>query len=51
VQNGYKLSHAKYAYDLVSQAGLIVTKMTNSPIQTNVKLLTTDGEPIPDATL
>jgi hypothetical protein len=48
--DGY-LSQAKYAYDLLSRAGLTNSKTTSSPFETNVKLLATDGEPLSNATL
>jgi hypothetical protein len=49
--DGYYLSQAKYASDLLSRAGLTDSKTTSSPLETNVKLLATDGEPLSDATL
>jgi hypothetical protein len=50
-QNGYYLSQAKYASDLLSRAGLTGCKIVDSPLETNVKLCTTDGELLSDATL
>jgi hypothetical protein len=49
--DGYYLSQAKYAFDLLSQAGLTGSKTMSNPLETNVKLLATDGEPLSDATL
>jgi hypothetical protein len=49
--NGYYLSQAKYASDLLSRAGLIYSKIATSPLETNIKLLATDGEPLSNATL
>jgi hypothetical protein len=43
--DGYYLSQAKYASDLLSRAGLTDSKTTSSPLEINVKLLATDGEP------
>jgi hypothetical protein len=50
-QNGYYLSQAKYASDLLSRAGLTDCKVVDSPLETNVKLRATDGELLYDATL
>jgi hypothetical protein len=49
--DGYYLSQAKYASDLLSCAGLTDSKTTSSPLETNIKLLATDGEPLSDVTL
>jgi hypothetical protein len=49
--DGYYLSQAKYAYDLLSRAGLTDSKTTSNPLETNVKLLAMDGELLSDATL
>jgi hypothetical protein len=49
--DGYYLSQAKYASDLLSRAGLTDSKTTSNPLETNVKLLATDGELLSDATL
>jgi hypothetical protein len=49
--NGYYLSQAKYASDLLSKAGLTDTKTVSTPLELNVKLNSTDGEPLSDATL
>ena len=49
--DGYYLSQAKYASDLLSKVGLINSKTVFTPLELNVKLNTTDGEPLSDATL
>jgi hypothetical protein len=49
--DGYYLSQAKYASDLLSKAGLTDSKTASTPLEFNVKLNTTDGEPLSDATL
>jgi hypothetical protein len=49
--DGYYLSQAKYAFDLLSKAGLTDSKIVSTPLELNVKLNTTDGEPLSDATL
>ena len=49
--DGYYLSQAKYASDLLSKAGLTNSKTVSTPLELNVKLNTTDGEPLSDATL
>uniref|UniRef100_A0A2N9I2A7 Integrase catalytic domain-containing protein n=1 Tax=Fagus sylvatica TaxID=28930 RepID=A0A2N9I2A7_FAGSY len=49
--DGYYLSQAKYASDLLSKAGLTDSKTVSTPLELNVKLNTTDGEPLSDATL
>ena len=48
---GYYLSQAKYAYDLLSKAGLTDSKTISTLLQLNVKLTATDGKPLLDATL
>jgi hypothetical protein len=50
-QNGYYLSQAKYASDLLSRAGLTDCKIVDSPLEMNVKLRATDGELLSDAIL
>uniref|UniRef100_A0A2N9EF74 Reverse transcriptase Ty1/copia-type domain-containing protein n=1 Tax=Fagus sylvatica TaxID=28930 RepID=A0A2N9EF74_FAGSY len=42
---------AKYAYDLLSKAGLTDSKTVSTLLELNVKLNTTDGESFSDATL
>ena len=49
--DGYYLSQAKYASNLLSKAGLIDSKTVSTPLKLNVKLNPTDGEPLSDATL
>jgi hypothetical protein len=49
--DGYYLSQAKYATDLLSKAGLTDNKTVSTSLELNVKLNTTDGEPLSDATL
>ena len=49
--DGYYLSQAKYASDLLSKAGLTHSKTISTPLELNVKLNTTDSEPLSDATL
>jgi hypothetical protein len=47
----YYLFQAKYAFDLLSKAVLTDSKIVSTPLELNVKLNTTDGEPLSDATL
>ncbi len=49
--DGYHLSQAKYAFDLLSRVGITDCKTVDSPLETNVKLRATDSELLPDATL
>ena len=49
--DGYYLSQAKYASDLLSKAGLTDSKTVSIPLELNVKLNTTDSEPLSNATL
>uniref|UniRef100_A0A2N9G9D7 Integrase catalytic domain-containing protein n=1 Tax=Fagus sylvatica TaxID=28930 RepID=A0A2N9G9D7_FAGSY len=49
--DGYYLSQAKYASDLLSKAGLIDSKTVFTPLELNVKLNPIDGEPLSDSTL
>ena len=49
--DGYYLSQDKYASNLLSKASLIDSKTASSPLELNVKLNATDGEPLSDATL
>uniref|UniRef100_A0A2N9H674 Reverse transcriptase Ty1/copia-type domain-containing protein n=1 Tax=Fagus sylvatica TaxID=28930 RepID=A0A2N9H674_FAGSY len=49
--DGYYLSQAKYAFDLLSKADLTDSKTVSTPLELNVKLNTIDGEPLSDATL
>ena len=48
--NGYYLSQAKYAFDLLSKANIIDNKTVSTPLEYNAKLTPLDGEPISDAT-
>ena len=48
--DGYYLSQAKYAYELLSKAGITDNKTVSTPLEYNVKLTPLDGEPISDAT-
>ncbi|KAF5940981.1 hypothetical protein HYC85_022148 [Camellia sinensis] len=47
---GYFLSQAKNANKVVHRAGLTNTKLSDTPIELNVKLNTTDGVPLDDLT-
>ena len=48
--DGYYLSQAKYASDLLSKAGIIDNKTVSTPLEYNAKLTPLDGEPISYAT-
>ncbi|XP_057962222.1 uncharacterized mitochondrial protein AtMg00810-like [Malania oleifera] len=48
--DGYSLTQAKHASDLLTRAGLTDCKITDSPLEPNIKLRSTDGELLPDAT-
>ncbi|XP_065629881.1 uncharacterized mitochondrial protein AtMg00810-like [Quercus suber] len=48
--NGYYLSQAKYASDLLSKAGITDNKIVSTLLEYNVKLTPLDGEPICDVT-
>ena len=48
--DGYYLSQAKYASDLLSKAGITNNKTSSTPLEYNAKLTPLDGEPISDAT-
>ena len=48
--NGYYLSQAKYASDLLSKADIIDNKIVSTPLEYNAKLTPLDDEPISDAT-
>ncbi|KAK3008451.1 hypothetical protein RJ639_013548 [Escallonia herrerae] len=45
--DGYTLSQAKYASDLLSRAGLTDSKTAPTPLEPNVKLTPFDGSPLP----
>ena len=47
----YYLSQDKYASNLISKAGLTNSKTISNPLELNVKLNATDGEPLPNATI
>ena len=48
--DGYYLSQAKYASDLLSKAGITENKTVSTPFKYNAKLTPLDCEPISDAT-
>ena len=48
--DGYYISQAKYAFDLLSKANIIDNKTVSTPLEYNAKLTPLDGEPISDAT-
>ena len=48
--DGYYLSQAKYAYDLISKVGITDTKTVSTPLEYNAKLTPLDGEPVFNAT-
>ena len=48
--NGYYLSQAKYAYDLLSKASITDNKIVSTPLEFNAKLTPLNGKPISDAT-
>jgi len=50
-EDGISLSQAKYASDLLTKAGLSDCKVESTPLETNVRFLSTDGTPLPDPTL
>ncbi|XP_028091729.1 uncharacterized protein LOC114292022 [Camellia sinensis] len=49
--NGYFLSEAKYANEVIHCAGLTATKVFDTPIELNVKFNSTDGVPLDDLTI
>ncbi|KAK3018585.1 hypothetical protein RJ639_002820 [Escallonia herrerae] len=49
--DGYHLSQSKYASEILSRAGLTDSKIESSPLEANVKLRSSDGEPLRNATL
>ncbi|GFZ02718.1 hypothetical protein Acr_15g0013260 [Actinidia rufa] len=49
--DGYSLSQTKYASELLSRAGLTDNKTVDTPLENNVRLNTSDGEPLSDPTL
>ena len=48
--DGYYLSQAKYAYDLISKVGITDNKTVSTPLEYNAKLTPLDGEPISNTT-
>ncbi|GFY96873.1 hypothetical protein Acr_11g0011790 [Actinidia rufa] len=49
--DGYSLSQTKYASDLLSRAGLTDNKTVDTPLENNIRLNTSNGEPLSDLTL
>ncbi|XP_057985374.1 uncharacterized mitochondrial protein AtMg00810-like [Hevea brasiliensis] len=49
--DGYYLSQAKYASDLLSRAGITDSKTVSTPLELNCKLTPLDGTPLDDPTL
>jgi hypothetical protein len=49
--DGYYLSQAKYASNLLFRANLTNSKIVSSHLETNVKLIAIDGKPLLDVTL
>ncbi|GKV01836.1 hypothetical protein SLEP1_g14354 [Rubroshorea leprosula] len=49
--DGYLLSQAKYASDLISRAGLIDSKIASTPLEPNARLTPMDGFPLRDPTV
>ncbi|GJZ64223.1 retrovirus-related pol polyprotein from transposon RE1 [Tanacetum coccineum] len=50
-KQGVTMSQRKYALELIHSAGVLDLKPSNIPIDPNIKLNDTDGEPLPDAFL
>ncbi|XP_022866790.1 uncharacterized protein LOC111386558 [Olea europaea var. sylvestris] len=48
--NGYSMTQAKYASNLLTRVGLTHCKIADSLLEPNIKLRPTDGELLPDAT-
>jgi hypothetical protein len=48
---GYYLFQGKYAFDLLSHAGLTDTKVVSTTLEINARLTPLDGTPLSDATL
>ena len=48
--DGYYLSQAKYASDILFKAGITDNKTVSTPLEYNAKLTPLDGKPISDAT-
>ena len=49
--SGYYLSQAKYASDLLARAGSIDSQIASTPLDPNIKFMSSDGTPLSDATL
>lgn len=49
--DNYYLSQSKYVYDFISRIDLICYKFANTPLGTNERCHSLDGEPFHDATL
>ena len=49
--DGFYLSQAKYAFNLISRAGLIYTRTESTPLELNVHLAPTDGTVLDNPTL
>lgn len=49
--NGYYLSQAKYASDLLTRAGITDSKTVSTPLEPNTRLTPLDGTPLSNATL
>ena len=49
--DGYYLSQAKYASDILTRAGLTDIKTASTPLEMNLRLTPLDGIPLDDATL
>ena len=47
---GYYLFQAKYAFDLLSHAGLTDTKVVSTSLEMNARLTSLDGTPLRDGT-
>ena len=48
--DGYYISQAKYAFDLLSKASITDNKIVSTPLEYNAMLTPLAGEPISDAT-
>lgn len=50
-ESGFILSQAKYAEEILERASMIECKPASTPIDTTPKLLSNDGDPVPDASV